>query len=269
MVARKGTLACEPAAIHLTAAALRWPGLVARRQRRLLPGAFVAFADGLEPGDALETRHEQIVTSVAIEVQDTHPVCHGERTIHRAGLNPPLREGVTDDYSGDGVIGSLRTLTQDRDDDQFLLPRAVPVRPAQPMCGRQGREIVSCPLRRYIRAALKPLQSSPSAALAQVEFAGNGEFQFAVPVQIVGGEVYVAMCLRGEEMFFPGRVLVPGDLVRAAGETEDIGPSVAVDVGDRALIHSRQRGDDMFAKPYGRGNVLRLSRARSDTQQAA
>lgn len=62
------------------------------------------------------------------------------------------------------------------------------------------------------------LEASAGPCGAEIEFAGDSYLQFTVSIQIVGGDIDIAVRGSGDEMLFPGRILIPGDLALVAGE---------------------------------------------------
>ena len=64
----------------------------------------------------------------------------------------------------------------------------------------------------------------------------------AVAVDVVGGGVDRLVDAGDQDMFLPARILVPPKLLEAAGQRDDVGLAVTVQIGDNDLVAAGEAG---------------------------
>ena len=85
------------------------------------------------------------------------------------------------------------------------------------------------------------------------ELAGEDDLGDAVAIGVERGAVDHAAESAGDDVPLPGGILEPDQLRHAAGERDQVGLAVLVQVGDHHLVPAAQSGGDgMVGEPRGR-----------------
>ena len=98
----------------------------------------------------------------------------------------------------------------------------------------------------------------PDQALAlgghHAELVFDRQLRDAVPVEVVGRQIYQPVHVLHQDVALPARVFIPGQLAEAAGEPDDIRAPIAVEVHhQQGIAIGNLALDDMVAELDGAG----------------
>ncbi len=77
------------------------------------------------------------------------------------------------------------------------------------------------------------------------------DFRDAVAIGVPGREVDHVRQVDGEHVPYPRRILIPDQLLHPAGECDDVGFAILVQVGNHYLIAALQVGGDQMLGEFG------------------
>ena len=178
-------------------------------------------------------------------------------------------EGIVNDFRGPFIVGRVVRGTEckqaragalppawwlgaaalKRSNEQFAIPVAVDVTPADAVQGRLGADGVQAPFAGRVVALTKPLQRPCSFGVARLPIGSQSDVQLAVAIDVVRRQTHMVRDggSVGDDVFLPTRVFKPHHLVLAAGH--DVGLAVSVDVGNNdAVADAEFRFENLLAE---------------------
>ena len=225
----------EPPGLHLARPALRPRRGVARRDLLADP---VAVHEAVHV-DAREAGRERGVARRIVPRLDEQPVHHALPGIGHGAARPVVRPVPVDRHCV-AILGGLGRRAGERRRHQHGAAGAVDVRPADAVHGGRAVYLAGLPGLGRVAVVRQQGQDAEAARVRRAEIVGEHHLGNPVAVEVARRGIDGPRDAGRHHVALPARVLVPGQLVEAGREADDVEPSVAVQVGDDRLVATRE-----------------------------
>ena len=135
-------------------------------------------------------------------------------------------------------------------DDEVELAGGV-AHPVHPVGGGLVMELDGFPVARSVGGGLEIENSAAVDGIVWAPLCADGDLSLAVAIKVTGGNAYVVALgkVSADLVFFPGGILVPGNLVLV--DEDDVDLLVAVHVSDLEAVADADLGVDVLLAELG------------------
>ncbi len=211
----------------------------------------LAVLPQLEQMNAFETGGEDLIAPIAVPVDNVNAV-HQPAILRGDGLALPLARAVEHQRRVAAVIGRLGIGRGQGRVDHHAFAAAIDIGRAQAV--RRGNAVDLGRSPEIPRVAIMTQHGNDARTFLRLigEPRGQHDFGYAFGIGANHSAIDHARLLHGDDVAFPSGVLVPHQFGQAAGEGDQVGPAVVVEIRHHHLVSTGQTGGDGVLRKAGR-----------------